>query len=120
MPAPMTASKTDVASRWQGFQVLKTDMVRWWPFGLAEAAAATSAVAPTSGAAGRPSSMHLIKDKHRARWERGDALPGVAAEARALHEWFRQAHPDKKPPTAETIENRIRDEHRTRKATLRN
>jgi hypothetical protein len=101
-------------------QVLKTDMVRWWPFGLVEAAAETSAVAPTSGAPGRPSSMHLIEDEHRARWERGNALPGVAAEARALHDWFRKAHPDKKPPKAGTIENRIRHEHRRRKATARN
>jgi hypothetical protein len=84
-------------------QVLKTDVVRWWPFGLAEAAAETSAVAPTSGAPGRPSSVHPIKDEHRARWERGDALTGVAAEARALHDWFREVHPNKKPPSARTI-----------------
>src|SRR5262249_10085243 len=42
-----------------------------------EAAAETSAGSPTSGAPGRPSSMHLIEDEHRARWERGDALTGV-------------------------------------------
>ena len=78
-------------------QVLKADMVRWWPFGLVEAAAETSAVAATSGAPGRPSSMHLIQDEHRARWERGDALPGVVSEARALHDWFRIAHPTKTP-----------------------
>jgi hypothetical protein len=100
-------------------QVLKSDVVRWWPFGLDEATAETSAVSRTSGAPGRPSSMYLIEDKHRARWERGDALPGVAAEARALHDWFRKTHPDKKPPTAGTIENRIRHEHRRRKATPR-
>jgi hypothetical protein len=101
-------------------QVLKTDVVRWWPFGPVEAAAETSAVAPTSGAPGRPSSMHLVEDEHRARWEHGDALPGVAKEARALHDWFRKAHPDEKPPTARTIENRIRAEHRRRNATPRN
>ena len=101
-------------------QVLKTDMVRWWPFSLVEAAAETSAVAPTSGAPGRPSSMHLIEDEHRARWERGDALLGVAAQARALHDWFRKAHPHERPPTARTIENCIRHEHRRRKAPPRN
>jgi len=101
-------------------QVLKTHVVRWWPFGLVEAAAETSAVAPTTGTPGRPSSMHLIEDEHRARWKRGEALAGVAAEARALHCWFRKTHPDKKPPKAETIENRIRPEHRRRKATPRN
>jgi hypothetical protein len=107
-------------AKWPRIQVLKTDVVKWWPFCLVEAAAETSTVAPTSGAPGRPSSMHLIEDEHRARWERGNALPGVAAEARALHDWFRKAHPDKKPPKAGTIENRIRHEHRRRKATARN
>jgi hypothetical protein len=101
-------------------QVLKTDVVRWWPFGLVKAAAETSAVAPTSGAPGRPSSMHLIEDEHRARWECGNALHGVGAEAGALLKWFRRAHPDKKPPTAHTIENRIRHEHSRRKANPRN
>ena len=106
--------------KWARIQVLKADVVRWWPFGLDLAAAETSAVAATSGAPGRPSSMNLIEDEHRARWERSDALQGVAAEARALHDWFRKAHPDEKPPTARTIENRIRAEHKRRKATPRN
>jgi len=101
-------------------QVLKTHVVRWWPFGLVEAAAETSAVAPTTGKPGRPSSMHLIEDEHRARWKRGEALAGVAAEARALYRWFRKTHPDKEPPKAETIANRIRPEHRRRKTTPRN
>src|SRR5262249_25798182 len=100
-------------------QVLKSDVVRWWPFDV-EATAEASAVAPTSGTPGGPSSMHLIKDEHRARWKRGNALPGVGAEARALHDWFRKAHPNKNPPSAKTIQNRIRDEHRTRKTTPRN
>jgi hypothetical protein len=101
-------------------QVLKSDVVKWWPFGLDEATAETSAVSRAGRAPGRPSSMHLIIDKHRARLEGGDALPGVAAEARALHDWFRKAHPNKKLPTVGTIENRIRHEHRRRKATPRN
>jgi hypothetical protein len=47
-------------------------------------------------------------------------LRGVAKEARALYDWFRKAHPDEKPATARTIENRIRTEHRRRKAVPRN
>ena len=116
VPAPMTASRTDAASRWQGLQVLKTDVVRWWLWS-GRGGGETSAVAHTSGAPGRPSSMHLIEDEHRARCERGEHCACVAAEARALHHWFRTAHPHERPATARTIENRIRDEHRRRKAT---
>lgn len=106
--------------RWSRLQVLKADVARWWPFGIANSDQPTVAAHSGTGAPGRPSSMHLIEDEHRARWARGDAFDRVAAEARALHDWFGEAHRDKQRPTALTIENRIRSEHRRLRAAPRN
>jgi hypothetical protein len=105
--------------RWSKLMVLKSDVARWWPFGIGQSNDRPPAVASRTGAPGRPSSMHLIKREHQTRWDRGEALEGVAAEARELHDWFVATHADEQPPTARTIENQIRDDHRQRKASAR-
>jgi hypothetical protein len=83
-------------------------------------AKAEAGVPRTSGAPGRPSSMHLIEIEHRARWERGETQSGVAAESRALRDWFVAKHPNAPPPSPSTIENRIRREYRQLAAKPRN
>jgi hypothetical protein len=60
--------------------------------------------------------MHLVEAEHRKRWERGEAELSVRSEAGKLAEWLRDTHPSAPPLTPKTIENRIRDEHRRRKA----
>lgn len=82
-----------------------TELARW----QGEAPAAT-------GAPGRPSGMHLVEREHARRCAEGRALGPVAQEAAELAAWFRRAHPDAPPPTAKTIENRIRSAHRRHRA----
>jgi hypothetical protein len=63
-----------------------------------------------TGAPGRPSSMHLILEEHRRRIDAGEKQ--ISAESRFLEKWFKARHRDLQPPTAKTIENRIRDAHK--------
>lgn len=97
-------------------------MRRAFPAGepKAEAAAEDDGAAPpeiiSTGAPGRPTSMHLIRSEHRRRLDAGEAHDAVAAEARHLEAWFRKAHPMAPQPTAKAIENAIRTEHRQRAA----
>lgn len=82
-----------------------TELARW------------QGAAPTAtGAPGRPSGMHLIEREHARRCAEGRALGPVAREAADLAAWFRTAHPEAPPPTAKTIENRIRSAHRRQHA----
>lgn len=74
-----------------------------------------------TGTPGRPSSMHLVEREHARRCAEGEAegeaQGPVAREAAHLAEWLRAAHPEAPPPTAKTIENRIRAAHRRHHAT---
>ncbi len=68
----------------------------------------------STGAPGRPTSMHLIRPEHRRRLDAGEAHDAVADEARHLAAWFAEAHPKAPQPTAGTIANAIRAAHRQR------
>ena len=81
------------------------------------AASPMPAAAPeilSTGAPGRPSSMHFIRAEHQRRLDEGEARERVAEEAKHLVAWFIEAHPTAPQPTAKTIENAIRAEHRQR------
>ena len=89
---------------WTRLMVHKGDVRERWPF---------DATAPrTSGAPGRPSSMHLILDEFERRIEQGKVVKGLAAQARALGEWLVANHPLEPRPTAKTIAERIRERYR--------
>jgi len=68
----------------------------------------------STGAPGRPSSMHLIRAEHRRRLDAGEAHESLAAEARYLAAWLAQQHPTAPRATAKTVENAIREAHRRR------
>jgi hypothetical protein len=105
---------------WSRPQVLKSDVARWWPIAPATPPDEHEPAIPErTGAPGRPSSMHLIEAEHSARWDRGEAEGTIAAEARVLRAWFQNDYTGSPVPSALTIENRIRNEHRKRKATPR-
>ena len=63
-----------------------------------------------TGAAGRPTCMHLILAEFDRRAEANDIEAGqkVSAEARSLREWAMANHPTAPIPSADTIENTIR------------
>jgi hypothetical protein len=103
-------------AKWSKLLVLKSDVAKCWPF--AESAGITSAPYQT-GAPGRPTSMQLVAAEHCARWDRGEALERIGAEAQALAQWLRETHPSAPQPTAKTISNNLRAEHRRRMSTAR-
>jgi hypothetical protein len=90
----------------------KARVGRLWPFELSTSE--IDETAARTGAPGRPSSMHLIKSEHRARWGRGEAMESVGKEAEYLAGWFDRTHPGLPSVTKKTIENSIREEHRLR------
>jgi len=65
-----------------------------------------------TGFPGRPSKgKHLIDDEFERRVAASEALPVLAEEAQALHDWFVVKHPTAERPTVKTITNNIRRRH---------
>jgi hypothetical protein len=92
--------------QWSQLMVPKEEIARWWPFDAIPQA--------SSGAPGRPTSIHLVKIEYDARWRRGEALERIGAEAEALAAWLADKHPESPQLTAKTIANNLGAEHRRR------
>jgi hypothetical protein len=65
-----------------------------------------------TGLPGRPTIRHLIEEEFRRRITDGTALRVLPMEARELHAWAIEQHPDAPVPTVKTIVNQIRELHR--------
>jgi hypothetical protein len=65
---------------------------------------------------GRPSNMHLIEQKLRQRLTAREMEKSLTKESEVLVEWFKVNHPDKKPPTAKAVENKMRSLYRELKS----
>jgi hypothetical protein len=105
--------------KWAKLMVLKSDVARWWPFASDSGASSESDPIYDTGAPGRPSSRRLVEIEHAARWDRGEAIEKIGAEANALAQWLKQTHPKAPPLTAKTIRNTLGAEHRRRLAVAR-
>jgi hypothetical protein len=69
----------------------------------------------STGAPGRPTSMHLIQGEHRRRLDTGEAFSGLADESRCLEAWLRETHPGAPQPKSKSISNKIAAAHRSHK-----
>ena len=67
----------------------------------------------STGAPGKPSSMHLIEQELRRRAAAIELCTTLSAEADHLEAWLRSAHPEAAPATAKTIRNRLGSLYRT-------
>jgi hypothetical protein len=76
--------------------------------------ASPPALIVSTGAPGRPTSMHIVRSEHRRRLDKGEAHESLAAEAGHLATWLAQQHPTAPQPTPKAIENAIREAHRRR------
>jgi hypothetical protein len=101
-------------AKWTKILVLKSDIARWWPFSVEQAASSFR-----SGAPGRPSSMHLVRNEYFARRGRGEATCGIVRVSKELLMWLQETHPETPPLTAKTIMNNLRAEHRQRGTNAR-
>jgi hypothetical protein len=75
--------------------------------GVANAIQSTQSIQRT-GAAGRPSSMSLVRDEFTRRVDDANIAGTLAAQARILERWVADNHPRAPHPTAKTIETGIR------------
>ena len=66
-----------------------------------------------TGMPGRPTAKHLYVAEHQRRINCGAALGPLADEAAHLHRWMQAQHPDISPGSVKTIENTIRNAHRS-------
>lgn len=96
-------------THWSQLMVPKSDIARWWPFSTEPMLDQAS-----SGAPGRPTSMHLVTLEYSKRWERGDVHKKIGDEAKVLAAWLIKTHPTSPRLTAKTITNNLRAEHRQR------
>jgi hypothetical protein len=64
-----------------------------------------------TGAAGRPSSMHLIRPEHSRRLAAGEAHASLSREASHLREWLSKTHPKAPLPGVSALKNAIRGDH---------
>jgi hypothetical protein len=71
--------------------------------------------AARTGAPGRPSSMHYIRDEFERRAKAGILGQSLVAEADFLVAWLKTAHPDTPGPTSKTICNNLRKAYRAAK-----
>lgn len=96
-----------VQERWTRLMVPKDAVLRIWPFGVGTPVA--------SGAPGRPTSMHLVREEFHRRRDAGLLAATVTQEAAALHEWFQKEHRSAHPLSRKTIRNNISPEFRAAK-----
>jgi hypothetical protein len=68
-----------------------------------------------TGAPGKPSSAHLVKNELERRGETGQIESNLEKQAKSLAEWLKEKHPNAPPMTVRTIENQIRDLYRSLK-----
>jgi hypothetical protein len=112
--------ETRHGAKWSKLMVLKSNVGRYWPFGLSQDTMKDPSQIHHTGAPGRPSSMHLVEAEYRARWHRGEAEASIGAEAKTLAEWLQNKHPDVPRLKPKSIANRLRREHRERIANAQN
>lgn len=65
-----------------------------------------------TGAAGHPTSRHLVFEEMRRRATKGEMLQSLNQESDALAAWLKARHPGAPPMQAKTIRNSLREEHR--------
>ena len=66
----------------------------------------------TTGAPGRPTSMHLVESEFHRRAEEGLIASTLVEESKQLSEWLKRTYPKAPPATPKTIRNRSRDAYR--------
>jgi len=66
----------------------------------------------SSGAPGRPTSMHLVETEFRRRAEENLTAPTLKDEADILAAWLRRSHPNAPKASTKTIKNRLRVAYR--------
>lgn len=89
---------------WSRLMVRKSDVRRLWPF--------TVSSASKTGVPGRPPSIFHCENEFRRRVELLEIEDTLKAEGDYLETWFRRTHPDEKPVTSDSIQNKIRSQYR--------
>jgi hypothetical protein len=89
---------------WSRLMILKSDVLRVWPFAPWKPTA--------TGAPGRATMMAAVEREFRLRASKGNFETSAIKQGAALAAWFAKAHPDEQRLKAKSIENKIRAEYR--------
>jgi hypothetical protein len=80
---------------------------------VAEAQAPAAEATPkTTGAPGRPSSMHLVAAEYARRFKAGTTEQNLTEQSKVLAQWLIDTYPDMPSTSAKTIENKLRPDYR--------
>jgi hypothetical protein len=100
--------------RWTGLMVEKEAVAKCWPFTIPEGGDRAEIV--KTGAAGRPSAMHVLRTELAERGKAGKIEISLAEQARVLRQWFGAQYPKLPCPAQTTTENSLRDQYRAAKS----
>jgi hypothetical protein len=101
-------------ARWTSLMVQRDAIARYWPFTLAEGD--DIAEVPKTGAAGRPSVIHILRDELAERCRAEKIETSLAEQVRVLLKWFRTRYPKWPCPAQTTTENGLRKQYRAAKS----
>lgn len=93
---------------WRRISVKKAELCTTWPRIEVAREDPKAKYLPKGGGAGRPTAMPFVKEEAKRRRDMGETLPTIAAEAKHLHQWCTETHPDIDPPSQNRIETAIR------------
>ena len=96
--------------RWTGLLVDKAAIARFWPF--APAVDKNPEEPAKTGAAGRPSVMHILRNELCNRQKTGRIEDSLAEQVRVLRQWFVEHYPNHPCPVSTTTGNGLRAQYR--------
>jgi hypothetical protein len=101
--------------RWSGLMVEKNAIAKYWPYAPEGGGAPPETM--KTGAAGRPSVMHLLRNELTKRHREGRTEASLAAQAEVLRRWVTEQHPSLPCPAQTTTENGLRALYRATRTT---
>ena len=118
--AEQTATGTKL---WQNITIPKIQIIENWRPRSGEVLSTSPAqieiATDHSGAAGRPTSKHLVQAEYQRRAEAGEACPSITEESKALSAWLSATHSHLAQMKPKGAENAIRSEFNKRRARIK-
>lgn len=111
------ASRAAIQGPWRDVLFAREAVMALWP---TLSAGASPPVIYRTGAPGRPTSTHIIKQEAERRIAQGEVLPTLKGEADYLSEWLSSSHKEAAPMTGKVIRDKIRALHGAFRAKSRN
>jgi hypothetical protein len=98
-------------ARWTSLVVDKAAVARFWSFGPVDDESPLELA--KTGAAGRPTVMHILRNELAERQKAGQIESSLAEQVRVLRQWFAKQYPNLPCPAPTTTGNGLRAQYRS-------